>query len=89
MKTRVKKKHFGTVKDTDLIGIEWGSNTKGLLIETKEGIICLNNDKMDIQNCFATLTKSEYLTKASVKRDQEKVFIFDNKPEMLKWFAKK
>lgn len=89
MKRRVKKKHFDAVRSADLIGIEWKSGEKGILLESKGGIICLNNDETDIQNCFATLTKSEYLTKASVERDQEKVYVFDNMRSLLKWFAKK
>ena len=89
MKTRVKEEQFKHVGNTDLIGIEWKTGEKGILLETKEGIICLNNDKIDTQKCFAALTKSEYLGRDSVKRDRKKVFIFDNNREMLKWFAKK
>lgn len=89
MKTKLKKKQFKQVEDTDLIGIKWKSGEKGILLETKEGIICLNNDEMGIQNCFTTLTKSEYLGRDSVKRDQEKVFLFENMRSLLKWFAEK
>lgn len=89
MKTRVKKKLFKHVGNTDLIGIEWKSGEKGIFLETKEGIICLNNNEMDIRNCFAALTKSEYLDIASVKRDHKKVFLFENMRSLLKWFAKK
>ena len=89
MKTRLENKQFEHVNDIDLIGIKWETGEKGILLKTKEGIISLNNDKMDIRKCFAALTKSEYLTRASVKRDRKKVFIFDNNRKMLKWFAKK
>lgn len=89
MKTRVKKKHFEAVKSTDLIGIKWIDGEKGILLLSKDGIISLNNDAMDIRNCFATLTKAEYLTRESVKRDQEKVYVFENLQSLLKWFAKK
>ena len=89
MKTRVKKRAFDTIKDTDLIGIKWKSGEKGILLKAKEGIICLNNNVMNVQNCFATSTKSDYLTRESVKRDQEKVYVFENLQSLLKWFAKK
>ena len=89
MKTRVKKGGFDTVKGTDLIGIVWKSGGKGMLLLSKEGIICLNNDGLDIQKSFATSTKSDYLTRKSVKRDQEKVYVFENLQSLLKWFAKK
>ena len=89
MKTRIKKEQFKQVEYTDLIGIKWKSGEKGILLETKEGIICLNNNVMNVQNCFATLTKSDYLTRESVKRDQEKVYVFENLQPLLKWFTKK
>lgn len=89
MKTRVKKKQFKQVEDTDLIGIEWETGEKGILLETKEGIICLNNDQSAIQNRFANLTKSEYLGRTSVKSFHNKVFLFENMRSLLKWFAKK
>ena len=89
MKTRVIEKQFKQVVATDLIGIKWKAGEKGILLKAKEGIICLNNDVMDTKKCFATLTKSEYLGRASVKKDLKKVFIFDNNRKMLKWFAKK
>ena len=90
MKTRVKKKHFEAVKSTDLIGIKWSDGEKGILLLSKDGIIILNNnDGMDIRKSFATPTKSDYLTRKSVKRDQEKVYVFENLQSLLKWFAKK
>ena len=89
MKTRVIEKQFKQVVATDLIGIKWKSGEKGILLKAKEGIICLNNDVMNIQKCFATLTKSEYLDNASVKKDLKKVYVFENKRSLLKWFAKK
>ena len=89
MKTRVKKKHFEAVKSADLIGIKWKTGGKGILLETKDGILSLNNDAMNIQKCFATLTKADYLTRESVKRDAKKVFKFENMGPLLKWFAKK
>ena len=89
MKTRVKKKHFEAVKSADLIGIKWKTGGKGVLINAKEGVVSLNNNEMDIRKSFATLTKAEYLTRESVKRDQEKVYVFENLQSLLKWFAKK
>ena len=89
MKTRIKKKQFKQVEYTDLIGIKWIGGEKGILLATKNGILCLNNDGVNILNRITTLTKSEYLTRASVKRDQEKVFLFENMRSLLKWFAKK
>ena len=89
MKTRIKKKQFKQVEYTDLIGIKWKSGGKGILLETKDGTIRLNNNGMDIRNCIAASTKSNYLTRESVKRDQEKVYVFENLQSLLKWFAKK
>ena len=89
MKTRVKKKHFEAVKSADLIGIKWKTGGKGVLINAKEGVVSLNNGEMDIRKSFATLTKAEYLTRESVKKDQEKVYVFENLQSLLKWFAKK
>ena len=89
MKTRVKKKHFEAVKSADLIGIKWKTGGKGVLINAKEGVVSLNNHEMDIRKSFATLTKADYLTRESVKRDQEKVYVFENLQSLLKWFAKK
>ena len=89
MKTRVTEKQFKRVEGTDLIGIKWKEGEKGILLVSKEGIICLNNDGMDIRRSFAASTKSEYLTRESVKRDQEKVYVFENLQSLLKWFAKK
>ena len=89
MKTRVIEKQFKQVVATDLIGIKWKSGEKGILLKAKEGIICLNNDVMDTQKCFATLTKSEYLGRASVKKNSKKVYAFESMRSLLKWFAKK
>ena len=89
MKTRVKEEQFKQVEDAELIGILWKSGEKGILLKAKEGIVCLNNGVMNIQKCFTTLTKSDYLTRESVKRDQEKVYVFENLQSLLKWFAKK
>ena len=89
MKSRVKEKQFKHTEDTALIGIEWKSGEKGMLLSSKEGIICLNNDVMDIRKSFAASTKSDYLTRKPVKRDQEKVYVFENLQSLLKWFAKK
>ena len=89
MKTRVKKKHFEAVKSADLIGILWKSGEKGILLVIKEGVISMNNDGMDVRKSFAASTKSDYLTRESVKRDQEKVYVFENLQSLLKWFAKK
>lgn len=89
MKTRVKNEQFEAVKSADLIGIKWRSGEKGILLKAKEGIICLNNDVMDTKKCFATLTKSEYLGRTSVKKDLKKVFKFEKMGPLLKWFAKK
>ena len=89
MKARLKKKHFGAVKSADLIGIKWSDGEKGILLLSKDGIISLNNDEMDIRKSFATPTKSDYLTRKSVKRDQKKVYVFENLQSLLKWFAKK
>ena len=60
-----------------------------MLINAKEGVVSLNNGEMHIRKSFATLTKAEYLTMESVKRDQEKVYVFENLQSLLKWFAKK
>ena len=89
MKTRIKKKQFKQVEYTDLIGIKWSGGEKGILLVSKDGIICLNKDKMGIRKSFAASTKSDYLTRESVKRDQEKVYVFENLQSLLKWFAKK
>ena len=89
MKTRIKKKQFKQVEYTDLIGIKWKTGGKGVLINAKEGVVSLNNDGIDIRKSFATLTKAEYLTRESVERDQEKVYVFENLQALLKWFAKK
>ena len=89
MKTRVKKEQFEAVKSADLIGIKWSNGEKGILLVSKDGIISLNNGEMDIRNCIATLTKADYLTRESVKRDAKKVFKFENTGPLLKWFAKK
>ena len=89
MKTRVKEEQFKQVEDTNLIGIKWKTGEKGILLEIKEGIVCLNNDEMDNRKCFAALSKAEYLAKTPVKIAQEKVFLFGNIRALLKWFAKK
>ena len=89
MKKRVKEEHFEAVKNADLIGIKWSDGEKGILLLSKDGIISLNNDEMDIRKSFAAPTKSDYLTRKSVKRDQEKVYVFENLQSLLKWFAKK
>jgi len=85
MKTRVKKRGFDTVKDTDLIGIVWSSGEKGLLIETNLGAQILNRSEVYTKTSAAAPSKAEYLKKRPIK----KVFIFDNNRKMLKWFAKK
>lgn len=85
MKTRVKKRAFDTIKDTDLIGIVWSDGEKGLLIETNLGAQILNSSKVHTKTSVAAPSKAEYLKKRQIK----KVFIFDNNRKMLKWFAKK
>ena len=89
MEKRVKEEHFEAVKNADLIGIKWSDGEKGIPLLSKDGIISLNNDEMDIRNCIATLTKADYLTRESVKRGTKKVFKFENMGSLLKWFAKK
>ena len=85
MKTRVKKRAFDTIKDTDLIGIVWSDGEKGLLIETNLGAQILNSSKVYTKTSAAAPSKAEYLKKQPIK----KVFIFDNNRKMLKWFVKK
>ena len=85
VKTRVKKRDFDTIKDTDLIGIVWSDGEKGLLIETNLGVQILNSSKVYTKAAVAAPSKAEYLKKRQIK----KVFIFDNNRKMLKWFAKK
>ena len=89
MKTRIKKKQFKQVEYTDLIGIKWKTGGKGVLINTKEGVVSLNNDGTDIRKSFAASTKSDYLNSEPIKRDTKKVFKFENMGSLLKWFAKK
>ena len=89
MKKRVKKEQFEAVKSADLIGIKWSDGEKGILLVSKDGIICLNKDKMDIRKSFAASTKSDYLNSEPIKRDTKKVFKFENMGSLLKWFAKK
>ena len=89
MKKRVKKEQFKQVEDAELIGIKWKTGGKGILLKTKEGIISLNNNEMDIRKSFAASTKSDYLTREAVKRDLKKVYLFENMRSLLKWFAKK
>ena len=89
MKTRVKKKGFDTVKDTDLIGIVWNDGEKGVLIETKTGVISMNNDDTDLTLAVLIDSKSQFLGAKDVKRATKKVFKFENMRPLLKWFAKK
>ena len=89
MKTRVKKRAFDTIKDTDLIGIVWSDGEKGVLIETKTGVISMNNDDTDLTLAVLIDSKSQFLGAKDVKRDTKKVFKFENMGSILKWFAKK
>ena len=89
MKTRVKKEQFKQVEGTALIGIKWKTGEKGILLVSKDGIICLNNNEIDIRNCIATLTKADYLTREVIKKGLKKVYVFENLQSLLKWFAKK
>ncbi len=89
MKTRVKKKQFDTVKDTDLIGIVWYDREKGILIESKAGVFSLNNDEADLTKCVALDSKSLFLKNKAIKNHLKKVYVFENMRALLKWFAKK
>ena len=89
MKTRVKKKQFKQVGATDLIGIEWKGGEKGILLVSKDGIICLNNSDTDLTLAVLIDSKSQFLGAKDVKRDTKKVFKFENMGSILKWFAKK
>ena len=89
MKTRVKKRGFDTVKDTDLIGIVWNDDEKGVLIETKAGVISMNNDDTDLTLSVPRDSKSLYLMSEKVNKDLKKVYVFENMRSLLKWFAKK
>ena len=89
MKTRVKKKCFDTVKDTDLIGIVWNDDGKGILIETKAGVISMNSDDTDLTLSVPRDSKSLFLVAEEVNKDLKKVYVFENMRSLLKWFAKK
>ena len=89
MKTRVKKKGFDTVKDTDLIGIIWNDDEKGVLIETKTGVISMNNDDTDLTLSFPRYSKSLFLVVEGAKKNLKKVYVFENMRSLLKWFTKK
>ena len=89
MKTRVKKKQFKHVEDTDLIGIVWNDGEKGILIETKAGVVSMNNDQADLTRNVPRISKSLFLTAKQIKSDIEKVYVFENMRSLLKWFAKK
>ena len=89
MKTRVKKRGFDTVKDTDLIGIVWKDDEKGVLIETKAGVISMNNDGTDLTLSVPRDSKSLFLVAEEVNKDLKKVYVFENMRSLLKWFAKK
>ena len=89
MKTRVKKKHFKQVEYSDLIVIKWKSGEKGILLVAKEGVISMNNGGTDLTLAVLIDSKSQFLGAKDVKRDTKKVFKFENKQALLKWFAKK
>ena len=89
MKTRVKKRGFDTVKDTDLIGIVWNGDEKGVLIKTIVGVISMNNDDTDLTLSVPRDSKSLFLMAEGVIKDLKKVYVFENMRSLLKWFAKK
>ena len=89
MKTRVKKGGFDTVKGTDLIGIVWNDDEKGILIETKAGVISMNSDGTDLTLSVPRDSKSLFLVAEEVNKDLKKVYVFENMRSLLKWFAKK
>ena len=89
MKTRVKKRGFDTVKDTDLIGIVWNDGEKGVLIETEAGVISMNNGDTDLTSSVPRDSKSLFLVAEEVNKDLKKVYVFENMQSLLKWFAKK
>ena len=89
MKTRVKKRGFDTVKDTDLIGIVWNDYEKGVLIETGAGVISMNNDDTDLTSSVPRDSKSLFLVDEEINKDLKKVYVFENMRSLLKWFAKK
>ena len=89
MKTRVKKRDFDTVKDTDLIGIVWNDYEKGVLIETGAGVISMNNDDTDLTSSVPRDSKSLFLVDEEINKDLKKVYVFENMRSLLKWFAKK
>ena len=89
MKTRVKKRGFDTVKDTDLIGIVWNDDEKGVLIETIEGVISMNSGDTDLTMSVPRDSKSLFLVAEEINKDLKKAYVFENMRSLLKWFAKK
>lgn len=89
MKKRVKKERFEAVKNADLIGVVWRNGEKGILIVTKEGVISMNNDATDLSLAVLRDSKSQFLVAKEIKKDLERVYLFENMQSLLKWFAKK
>lgn len=75
------------VENGDHIGIQWTSETKGIIVEVQEGYCILNNDCDNKVGSIRNRSKKQYLKDRVSNGDVEDIFVFDSYTELLKWFT--
>lgn len=86
-KRKINKRNFKDVGQSAIIGIKWYDGDKGLLIlENEEKVVCINRSDPDTIKNVGAKTKAKFLD--SYVLGSGKVFEFDGRHELFKWFAK-
>lgn len=75
------------VENEDLIGIQWKSEVKGIVVEVQGGYCILNNDSIHEIGAVRNPSKRNYIKDRLYNGDVKEVFVFDSYKELLKWFT--
>jgi hypothetical protein len=79
------------IDNSSIVGIQWGSSNKSLVIEARDGgFTGLGNcsSRLSLSSCWVADTQKEYVERSLGQRMEVKAFEFETVTAALKWFSK-
>jgi hypothetical protein len=76
------------VRDSMIIGIEWGSGRKSFLIKNEnKKTISISLGERDTIGCWSKSSHFDYVKEAISGSTAKNVFVFDSPKELAQWLA--
>ena len=78
------------INNLSIIGIEWESGSKCMIVNTTEGFCSLNNEnRPNILNVWYTKSAKEYVERAlnQGNNTDSKAFVFETPSQLFKWMS--